>query len=167
MIWFDLKEMETRLAKDDISEKESLNYYLAIFIATSILLLITSVIAKNHKTQIQENNWQVILSTIINIVISIIGIIGAYRINEQFDNKDFFKRFFPLSFVIFIRLTVYIICLSIPIFVILGLFISLTKNNNNYSFLYGYLYFIVKIIFYGLIILSFKRVIKEKNQLSK
>ena len=55
MIWFNLKEMEKRISNNDISEKESFKYYIAIFIVATLIALIIAIRVAVKQNSIQDN----------------------------------------------------------------------------------------------------------------
>jgi hypothetical protein len=152
MIWFNLKEMERKISTNDISEKESVNYYLAIFIISTIYAMIVAVL---KKSPIDSQGFSVTIQYFLDGLILVVGVLFSYKLNSNIDNKDFFKRFFSLSFVIFIRLTIYTFCFGIFILIFLSLFINFNDLNNS---LISYLSHVWKIVFYTLIALSFQRI---------
>ncbi len=157
MIWFDLKKMEKKISKNDISEKESVNYYLAAFIVGSIL---ATIMAVAHKSPNEPNGITAAVYYIFNSAVLVVGILYAYRLNSRIDNRDFFLRFFSLSFVLFIRLITYTICVGLLLLIFIGLFFTLPELNKN---LFIYLSLVWRILFYILIALSFKRVSEMKQ----
>jgi hypothetical protein len=158
MIWLDLKQMERKLSTNDISEKESLNYYLAFFIIVSVYAIIASLRENVKAISSLTTSFQVILTT----VVKVIGILYVYHINSKRDNKDFFLRFFSVSFVIFIRLIIYSICIGLISVIIISFFIDVNALTENYS---TYIFQLFQIVYYILIGLSFKR-INELNQVN-
>ncbi|MDP4227047.1 MAG: hypothetical protein Q8910_11765 [Bacteroidota bacterium] len=158
MIWFDLKEMERKISTDDISEKESLSYYLGIFIISSIYAMMAALV---NKSPIGPTGASVALQYFLDTIIIVLGVIYAYRLNSRIDNKDFFMRFFSLSFVIFIRLIIYTICIGIILVIFLSFFIKLQDFNKDFMSFLGYL---LRIIYYILIALSFKKITVLKQQ---
>jgi len=157
MIWFDLNEMEEKLSKNDVSEKESINYYLTVFIITSLFATIMAVTRKNPD---ELDGITATFYNLFNIAIIVVGILYTYKLNSRI---DFFLRFFSLSFVIFIRLISYTICIGLLLLIFVGIFFKFPELNKN---LYIYLSLVWKIIFYVLIALSFKKVgkIKQVNE---
>jgi hypothetical protein len=159
MIWLDLKKMERKLSSNDISDKESVRYYLGIFIISSIYGIIVTLI---NKRPIDSSGTSVALYYLLNLIIIVIGVITIYKLNSKIDNKDFFLRFFSLSFVIFIRLIVYTICIGVLFAIIISFFIKLQDINKNIMTYIGLLW---KIIYYILIALAFRKIaaIKKRN----
>ena len=153
MIWFDLKEMERKISTDDISEKESISYYLGIFITSSIYAMIAALV---NKSPIGLTGASVALHYFFDTLIIVLGVIYVYRLNSRIDNKDFFMRFFSLSFVIFIRLIVYTICIGIVFMISISFFIKLQDLNKDLMSYIGHLW---KIVYYFLIALSFRKIL--------
>lgn len=117
MIWFNLRKLEKRLAKRELSEHHAFRYllfYLVIFI---------SVAALPEIAPYPDWNWD-ISRYIITLVITLICTYTAFRINEKGDNRDFLKRYISLAFVtgiwvfmgvMILRLVYKIIMFVIPI----------------------------------------------------
>ena len=158
MIWFDLKEMERKISTNDISEKESIKYYLALFIIISIYAIIAALM---QKTPVDVSGSSVALHYLIDTIILVMAVLYIYKQNVQIDNKDFFLRFFSLSFVIFIRLIVYTICIGLILLVLIGFFIKIQDLNKD---IMSYMRNLWKIIYYILIVISFQRINKLKQQ---
>ena len=160
MIWFNLKEIERKIAENDISEKESISYYLGIFLATILYAIIVSI---STKKPISPQGSVAALHYFLNGVISVLGVLWAYRLNSKIDDIDFFIRFFSISFVIFIRLIIYTACIGIILLVFISMFIKFQDMNYQSIGLLAYASQLWKIIFYILIALSFHRISKLKS----
>ena len=158
MIWFDLKEMERKLSLNDISEKESIIYYLGIFVISSIYAIIIILVNKNPHN---ASGTSVALHYLFDTIILVVGVIYIYKLNSRIDNKDFLMRFFSISFVIFIRLIVYTICIGIVLMIFINFFINLEDFNKNLMSYIGHLW---KIVYYILIALSFRKIAALKKQ---
>jgi len=158
MIWFDLKEMERKISTDDILEKESISYYLGIFIISSIYAMIAALV---NKIPIGSTGASVALHYFLDTLIIVLGVIYTYRLNSRIDDKDFFKRFFSLSFVIFIRLIIYTICIGIVLMIFLSFFVKFQDFNKDLMSYFGHLW---RIIYYILIAISFRKITLFKKQ---
>ncbi|MHB9141761.1 MAG: hypothetical protein ACYC25_07810 [Paludibacter sp.] len=154
MIWLDLKQMERKLSTNDISEKETLNYYLAFFIIVSVYVILATFLRTLINVKDVSTSTSLI-QVILNTVIKVIGILYVYHINSKRNNKDFFLRFFSVSFVIFIRLIIYTLSIGFIVLILIYLFIDIKALSSNYSI---YIFQLFQIVFYILIGLSFKRI---------
>jgi hypothetical protein len=125
MIWFDIKKLEDKISNDELSDKDGFNYVMASLILTSIVLSV----ATNN-----ANGWIKLLSCFVSVVINIWGFKAIYQANIDNDGKDFFKRFFAISWVIGMRLLVIGIIIGVLIGVIIGIISA--KSGDN-SMIYG------------------------------
>jgi hypothetical protein len=118
MIWLDIKELETKISTNELSEKDSFNYVLA-FLIVSCLSVGTS--------SSTENYWINLLNVILLILITLWGVKGAYKANLEVDGRDFIKRFFAISWVVGIRLSL----ITIGLTFLFGIFIALILIISN------------------------------------
>ncbi len=111
--------------------------------------------------------WEVAY-IILELLITIVGTYLVFQVNEKGDNRDFLKRYFSLSFVnglrlvlfgVFIRLVFKIIMFVIP----LDLWYTINDFFGEDS---GEFFFdiILSIVFYVLLLASFKRVNAGRNE---
>jgi len=153
MIWFNIKKLEEDISNDNLSEKDGFNYVLAYFILTTI-----SVVGGYN----EMSGWIRLLGAAIYVIITIWGLNASYNINLEIDGKDFFKRFFAISWVIVMRVLVAILILSVIGGIAMGI---LSENSSNLSLesnpMGGYIQVIftslVSIIVYLLIMKSFRK----------
>lgn len=161
MIWFNLKKLEKRLAKRELSEHHAFRYlvfYLVIFI---------SVAALPEFAPYPSLNWD-ISRYIITLVIALISTYTAFRINEKGDNRDFLKRYISIAIVtgiwvftgvLLLRLAYKIIMFIIP----LDLYKAIDPVIGTDLFLW--ISFVMGVlIFYMLLLRSFKQIQKLIKQ---
>jgi hypothetical protein len=154
MIWIDIRKLENKISANELSDKDGFNYVLAYFILVAIVLAIIS----NDSSALVK-----LLGSILSVIITIWGLNATYQANNEIDGKDFFKRYFAISWVIGMRLIIVMLVLSI----ISGLVIVIisTKNGSDYlktnpvnelvSLIFTSVF---SIICYLLIINSFRRI---------
>ena len=156
MIWFNQHDLENKIVNEQLTDKDGLNYFFAIFVFTAIPFSLSNITALYH------------IDTLISVLIlSIVvwGVISSYRANKRIDNKDFFNRFFSLSWIIGIRIILLVIISIIVINSVKGLIPS--RYYCNYKLLNFILIIVyiamIWIINYVLIIKAFDRIRKKKN----
>ena len=150
MIWFNIKELETRLKNGVLSDKEAFNYLLITLIFSSVV----TYIGGSDNT----NNWFIAIEILVSIVVTVIGTKKTFDINSAGDNKDYFKRFLSLSFVTGIRFLVLLIVLAIPVGTIVYFVDKNLDINENTKDLFNVaLMAVCEIIYYFMLINSFKR----------
>jgi len=99
MIWFELKQLETKISREGLTEREGLNYFIACSILSGLMVILRSSLKGSEAS-----------GQIITLLVFILLVPKLFSINEQKDGKDFFKRYFAISFVISMRLySVYLI----------------------------------------------------------
>lgn len=160
MIWLDLKELERKLSSNDFSEKASIGYYIGLFMLSIIYAIVATFLGKSPIDSIEK--VIAISHYLLDALIFAIGVLVAYKLNARIDNKDFFMRYFSLSFVILIRLIIYTICIGIFILFI-GFFTNLPEFDKTMMSYFSHLW---KILYYILIALSFKRISGLNQQVS-
>ena len=112
MIWFNQHDLENKIVNEQLTDKDGLNYFFAIFVFTAIPFSLSNTTALYH-----------IDTLISDLILSIVtwGVISSYRANKRIDNKDFFNRFFSLSWIIGIRMILLVIISIIAINSLKGL----------------------------------------------
>jgi hypothetical protein len=168
MIWFNIKKLENKIAANDISEKESFSYYFISVIAMGIVGLLNLLIRKYNNKIIEEGDLELIIKSMINLFINVCALLIVFRLNNKLDNKDFFKRIIPMSFVVFIRVMVYGTCLAVIAGIAFGILIhfSILSKEAIHNHLALFIFGIgLRIVIYGMIILSYKRIIKIRELL--
>ncbi len=113
MIWLDLKGLERKISNNDLTEKDGYNYLMATMILMSVVV--------GSFTRQDSYSWFDFLNTIITVGIAVWGISACYKVNNELDGKDFVKRFLAISWVISMRMFLWIIGLSIVIGIIIGI----------------------------------------------
>ncbi|MEP6260615.1 MAG: hypothetical protein ABJ092_03475 [Gillisia sp.] len=107
MTWYNIKKLERRLGHDELSEKESLHYLLALLIIMSICIFFPDSV-----TSYSDFSWYFIefgffLGTLIYAIHS------AYKINSRGQNRDFARRFISLTVVHGLRLLIWVAVLGL------------------------------------------------------
>jgi len=140
MIWFDVQELEKRISRNELSDKDYFNYVLA----NSILLAI--IIATFPNFGIGGLQY---LSCITVVIITVWGMKTLYKANNTGDGQDFFKRLFAVFWVIGFKLYL----LFITSLFLLGFIEGYRAMNNNGSSLTVSIFWLFKtglaIIIYG------------------
>ncbi len=156
MIWFDIKQLEKGFINGNLTDKEGFNYLLA----NMVLFSLTPYLVGDRS----ENNWLLSIQFVVDIFITIMSVITTYRINTTGNDKDYLKRFLGLSFVITIRLFVYILIVLLPAGLIMHYVnkSGATDKNTNDIFWFFVQIFII-IIYYFLLTNSFRRVNERKQ----
>lgn len=151
MIWFDIKELEKGLVNGEVSDKEVYNYLLA----SLIVMTVTSYLGSGD----YSNKWLTFIEAIVSIFITFIMVKATFDINNNGDNRDYFKRFISLSFVSGIRLIAFALIAAIPIGIIMY-FVknSLGDNQNTKDIFNVFLVTIFGIAYYYILTNSFRRV---------
>ncbi|MEM6642781.1 MAG: hypothetical protein AAF616_07355 [Bacteroidota bacterium] len=149
MIWFNLKELEQKIINDEFSDKEGFNYFLAF----SILGVLTAYVNSSE-------SLITVVEAAIGIGITIWGSYSIFKTNSSGDGKDFFKRYFALSWVIGFRLFIFVLILT---FVFSIIYLSLVSpeqsaNSNAGDFVTMIVSGLFAFIYYLLLNNSFRRV---------
>lgn len=155
MIWFNLKKLERKIIEDELSDKETFTYFL-----------LTSVGGIFGISSANYQDLHLVIELLLTVVITIWGSYIIFNANQKGDGKDFFKRVFPLAWVVAFRLLIFTIIALIPITFVFYIFIfpdtlnyiesNITSSNEEW--LYLILSLIVFVIFYLQLKNSFKRV---------
>lgn len=152
MIIYNIRKLENKLISDKVSDKEALNY----LIANLLLWTICTCLGSEQSFQLKEFLELLVLGAIL-----IYACKECYKINRSGDNKDFLKRFLALYFVLSIRLLGLLLFFGM-------IFIIFFQLINSYEFLNGeyfdwildFLTIVIEVLFYNLLIRSFKRLQK-------
>lgn len=151
MIWFNIKKTEKKLVENDFSDEEGFKYLLA-FSILGVFSIFGSI----------SVNFISFIRLFVNIAITIWGSYSIFKANASGDGKDFFKRYFILSWVIGFRLFLFqliVIVFSIIIFFIISNG-SLASDLNSLigSFVSMIISSLFMLIYFLLLTNSFKRV---------
>ncbi|MBS2213459.1 hypothetical protein KEM09_18765 [Carboxylicivirga mesophila] len=159
MIWFNIKELERKIIENEFTDKEGFKYFLGY----SIL----SVIAIYGST---SESFITFIELVLGVGITIWGSYSIFKANSNGDGQDFFKRYFALSWVIGFRLFIFTVLIAIPLgaiynFVILASAQSIETETTalKKDFVTMILYSLLMLIYYFLLISSFRRVSIEKT----
>lgn len=149
MIWFNLKELERRIINDEFSDQQGFSYFLAF----SIVSVLTSYLTTSYEGLIT------LAEAVIAVGITIWGSIQVFKTNSAGDGKDFFKRYFALSWVVGIRLLVFALITLIPLSILYVLIVSPDESYTTMEdIMKVVLLAFVTFIYYYLLINSFGRV---------
>ena len=160
MIWLNLEELERRLAKREVSERTGFQYLLTIMIFFSVAKLVPD------DSPFTDFYWD-LSEFLIGLVVMIFGISSTFKINSKGGGKDYLKRFLSLSFVVSLRLAIFLMLVyllyKIVMFVIpLGMYLPIdsfiSENISQLLLSTG-----VSLLYYFLLIQSFKRVHVKQN----
>lgn len=152
MILFDLKKAETILKKGDYSNRFIFNYFL---VHSLILTFAFFVISQDY------NSWLLFLDFSTGFLITLLGLIYLYNLNEKGDKNSFLDRYFVLGLIISTRV---LLLLLIPLvaFVFLDeLLFDFNIDTKGFWFHYT-LTFVSTLLIYILLGRSFKRVANVK-----
>lgn len=152
MIWFDIKKLENKILRNELTDKEGYYYFLA----NSILTLIAMNLGSND-----SGGWK-ITGFVVSIVVTIWGIQASYSANNEVDGKDFLKRFLAFGWVIGMRLMVVLFPVLILGGIIFGIYctvnnIDLQSQKSLFGLVGLVFMFFFTVICYLLIINSFRR----------
>ncbi len=111
MIWFNMKALEHKIASDRLSDKDGFNYLLAFVVVFVVAIIIGGKI---------ENSWFKFSACLIHALISVWGLNASFNANMGIDGRDFFKRFFAISWIIALRLFFAAIVLIFLLLLIVG-----------------------------------------------
>lgn len=152
MIWFNIKELERKLANDDFPDKLAFTYLLAFLLIT----LLVSFFPRSSSGITIIN----VFALLINLVVVIWGLSRTMEINNNGSNKDYLKRLLSLSFVTGARLIVYLILFSLVFKSLKFLpelnFPAFSEGIGSYSKLI--VSTMASVGFYFMLINSFKRI---------
>lgn len=152
MIWFDIKKLEALLLEGKVSDKLVFNY-LFIYLIISMLA--------SYVGEEEDSNWLLWLQLIINLGVLIWGVRKTFQINEEGDNRDYFKRFISLAFVAGVRMLVYMFLFLLPVtlFRLLAESFEITYVNDLWWEVFelaanlGFVFY-----YYNMLLRSFKRI---------
>jgi uncharacterized membrane protein len=116
MIWLNSKKLEKQITSNELTEKDSFYYLLATVLYNFAFYFYSK--AVSHFT----------ILTVINFIVSILGAIIVipmiYKINREYDDKDFIKRFFAITWIVRIKLTIIMIVYTL-------IYMTIFKNMQN------------------------------------
>lgn len=152
MILFNHKKLENLLIEEKVTDKLVFNYLLTFLIITTITAYFTS----------DNPVWLEITQLTVSLIALIWGMRKTFEINREGDNKDYFKRLIPISFVagirviLFVFIILFIYNLVIEILQATGVVSRLSAFHENLLILVGFL--VSTGYYYYLLLSSFKRV---------
>jgi hypothetical protein len=153
MIWFNLQTLENKIVNDQLTDKDGLKYFFAILIITAIPFSVLNIKIIYH------------IDTLISfLILSIIvwGVIASYSVNKKIDNKDFFNRFFAISWLVGIRIILFIVISIIFMNTMTGII------PHHYFCRYGLVFSILGLIYIALIwIFNYVLIIRSLNRIRR
>jgi hypothetical protein len=118
MIWYDIKELEKQLAEGAVDDKSGYHYLIGIILLYTI---------SSYGGGIDyENYWLKSIYIAADLILTIVNLRTTYSINTNGDNKEYLKRYLGLSFVVSIRLLVYVV-----IVMTIGTFVTFVLEKNG------------------------------------
>ena len=143
MILFNLRKLEHQLRNDQVTDKQGM-YYLMI---NTLLYSLSIYIPTGNKA----TGWILWIEIAAVIISNGAGVYLSYEVNRKGDNKDYFKRFQALVFVIGLRMIVFIILAMLAFSILLHREISDPISDLIFCILLN-AYFLI------MVIRSFKRI---------
>lgn len=160
MIWFNIKKLEEKIINNDFSNDEAFKYFLGFSILGTIATYLIS----------SSENIINYIELLIELGITIWGSYAIYKANSSGDGQDFFKRYFALSWVIGFRLFIYTFIVALPLSI---MYYTLIEDNSatiefsayvlSEEFITMIITSLFVILYYFLLVKSFKRVAVKKN----
>lgn len=154
MIWFNLKELENRIISDELTDKDGFSYFLA----SAILGVIGTYLGS-------QENLITLVGVIVGILLTIWGSYLIFNTNQSGDGKDFFKRYFALSWVIGVRLFVFALIGTFVFMIVYMVLIS--PEESTYSDSNDLLTMVISslfvLVYYFLLNNSFRRVSNKES----
>lgn len=132
MYFWKINTLNEQLIKGSLEEAESFKYLMA----NSILFALATI---QYEMPSQYDNWTVIST----LIITILGVLLAYKVNGGKKGKNIMQRYMSVSFVVFIRLFVLLI---LPATLILTLI-----QEFYFGMEYAQLVFFIETIIYTVI----------------
>lgn len=151
MIWINIKKLENKISKNELTDKDSYKYLLATLILSIISILVPTINGWNYAS---------LIHVFLSVIITVFGLQRLYKLNEKADNKDFLKRLISITWVVRVRLTIYYLVFT---FIYIQFFsLSDDKTRGLAIIIFS---FILKVLFYYFSINSFKRlrILIERN----
>lgn len=110
MYFWKIEKLKEDIREGTLSEKDRFSYMFLSSIITVLLMVLL------RYTPIEQPNiWDVIDSTLY-VLMSIIGMLFAYRANGGSNGTDFLGKYFSISFVLMIRLFILFLLIAIVLF---------------------------------------------------
>jgi uncharacterized membrane protein len=150
MIWINIKELESKISRNELTEKDSFNYLLATLILSIVSILLPTINGLNYES---------LIHVLLSVIITVLCLCRIYRLNEKADNKDFLKRLISINWVVRVRLTIYYLIFT---FIYIQFF-SLSDSRGLALVIFS---FLLNVLFYYFSIQSFKRLrtLIERNR---
>jgi hypothetical protein len=123
MIWFDLKGLERKISNNDLTEKDGFDYLMATMILSSIFV--------GGGLREDSYSWFIFLNVIIAVGITVWGMNACYKVNNELDGKDFLKRYLAISWVVGMRLILWVFGLSLVIFIIIEIVMAANGTTDE------------------------------------
>lgn len=143
MIWINIKELENKISRNELTDKDGYNYLLATLILSIVSILVPTINGWNYES---------LIHVFLSVIITVLCLRRLYNLNEKADNKDFFKRLISITWVVRVRLIIYYLVFT---FIYIQFF-SLSNDKTRGLSLVIFS-FILNVLFYYFSINSFKR----------
>ncbi len=152
MFWLNIKELEKSIIEGKLTDEAGFKYFLA----NMIVLTIATYTSNTENFIISLPFWA-------NLIITIWGSQSIFKANSSGDKKDFFKRYFALSWVYSFRLgLIFLGILAILVIIVLSasesMLTDFDASNPAYIGLDVIFTIIYGVLYYNLLTKSFKRV---------
>jgi len=149
MNWINLSDAENKLKNDEFSDNEALKYLIAFIILYTLIGF-----------GVIESNILGFISVVLQIIISIWGIMKVFKENELGDGKDFFKRYIVISWIIGFRLFLISLFVLIPFGILFKIFAeNLMLWNFSIKDIFNLVFGVIfSIIYYSYFAKSIKRI---------
>lgn len=151
MIWFKIKDLEQKISTDNLTDEDGVKYFVGWLAYGYIMQTLR---AMGHSDTV--NTYPFLLA----IILPFFMIPYFFKQNKLFDNKDFFKRFIAISFVVSIRIIVIVFS---SIFISLFIW-DLKEPSPGFKTFHLTLSFVTIFLYYIMVFNSFRRL---KNTLNK
>ena len=150
MIWINVKKLEAQLVKGEITDRLAFAYLLCHLVALSV---------RGHFVREEDLLWAVWAHLLLGLGAMLWGLNRSFVINQQGDNRDYFKRFLSISFVAGLRSVLIVgfvfVCMDFLIAWWDSSFFQ-EELNRTLKFLAYYVCFLG--YFYYMLLRSFRRV---------
>jgi hypothetical protein len=109
------RELALRFKNNAVPSRER---FLYLLICITLISVIMSSFFISNVYLGTPSNWWDLCTDVLNIVITIIGIVICYRTNRSGDDKEFIERYISIGFPISVQIIAIMLFVSIPAVVI-------------------------------------------------
>ena len=111
MNWINLSDAENKLKENSFEDREALKYLIAFIILYTLIGF-----------GVIKGNILGFISVVLQITITVWGILKVFKTNELGDGKDFFKRYIVISWIVSFRLLLIALFIIIPMTILFKVF---------------------------------------------